>query len=66
MNDTFVEVVRRSKPTRPAFYAKCHAAGELFTGYGDNEWSALADAVGKAKERLAEVAAGNRLAGNPA
>ena len=64
--DTSVELVVRKKPTRPFFYAKCQAAGELFTGYGSDQWDALADAAGKAREHLAGLRAASHLPGNPA
>lgn len=48
MTTTMIELIVSRKPKRPKFYARCSVDGEVFTGYGENEWMALADAVNKA------------------
>jgi len=52
MMTTMIELIVNRKPKRPKFYARCSVDGELFTGYGDNEWMALAEATAKANEWL--------------
>lgn len=54
MMTTMIELIVNRKPKRPKFYARCSVDGELFTGYGENEWIALSEATRKALDRMKE------------